>query len=75
MSWRVEVDPGRCVGSGMCVGVAPDHFTLHGEASRPRTAEIAAAEAVMAAATCCPMEAITITDLVTGQLRYGTRDG
>lgn len=65
-TWRVQVDGGRCVGSGMCAGVAPRHFTLDGERSRPASATVGADDGVLAAAECCPMEAITISDAATG---------
>lgn len=77
MTWRVEVDQQKCVGSGMCVGVAPARFTLVDGKSRPPAGPVAAAaaEEVLAAATCCPVEAITITDLATGDPVPGQRDG
>ncbi|WP_190020912.1 ferredoxin [Streptomyces hiroshimensis] len=74
--WRVQVDQGLCVGSGMCVGSAPEAFALDaGRRSRPVAEEIAeevaeetdASGPVLAAAESCPVEAITISVLDTGE--------
>jgi ferredoxin len=51
----------------MCAGVAPGYFTIVKETSRPVSATVDADDAVMAAAECCPMEAITVTDAGTGE--------
>ena len=66
MSWKITVDPARCVGSGMCAGVAPGYFTLSGGRSEPAAVPVDDAEEVLAAVQCCPMEAITVTDAATG---------
>lgn len=63
--WRLYVDPTRCIGSGICTGVAPDHFVLVDGLSRPRVERIAAAEAVLDAADSCPMEAVIVSDVDT----------
>ncbi|MFF0445100.1 ferredoxin [Streptomyces sp. NPDC004609] len=66
--WQIEVDRGLCIGSGMCVGHAPDGFALDSaRQSRPRDPETDASEAVLAAAENCPVEAITITLLGSGE--------
>lgn len=65
--WSLEIDHSRCVGSGMCAGVAPEYFTIVGESSRPVSATVAADDTVMAAAECCPMEAIAVADADTGR--------
>ena len=63
--WRVTVSE-ACVGSGMCVGIARRHFRLDAEnRSHPLNAETEPDEGVLDAATSCPMEAISITDLET----------
>lgn len=61
-SWRVNVDPRRCIGSGICAGAAPDHFVLVEGLSRPMIALVDPADAVIDAAESCPMEAITVRD-------------
>lgn len=65
--WRVEVDRSVCIGSGFCVGTAPDGPRLD-EGRRqavPVGVEIDAYEDVPTAEGC-PVEAITIT-LVDGR--------
>lgn len=65
--WHVEVDRSVCIGSGMCVGHAPDGFRLDsGRQSHPRDAETDANEKILAAAENCPVEAIAITLLESG---------
>ncbi|MFE5797202.1 ferredoxin [Streptomyces sp. NPDC056503] len=60
--WRVEVDRGVCIGSGMCVGHAPDGFRLDtARQSHPVRPEADAGERILAAAEGCPVEAILIT--------------
>lgn len=73
--WKVTVDQDACTGSGMCLGVAPDHFEFSpGRRSRPRAAQVDvtgpdddAATAIASAAECCPMAAITIVDADSGR--------
>ncbi|MFE7118535.1 ferredoxin [Streptomyces sp. NPDC057654] len=66
--WHVEVDRGVCIGSGMCVSTAPEAFRLDAaRQSHPVTAERDASESVLAAAESCPVEAITITELPSGE--------
>jgi cytochrome P450/ferredoxin len=65
-TWRVTVND-TCVGSGSCIGIAPRHFRLdEDDRSHPVDAEVAPDDLVRAAATCCPMEAIVVTDTETG---------
>ncbi|WP_030196852.1 ferredoxin [Streptomyces sp. NRRL S-87] len=65
--WRVEVDRGVCIGSGMCVNHAPDGFSLDSaRQSHPVAADTDANEPVLTAAEGCPVEAITIT-LASGE--------
>jgi ferredoxin len=68
--WNLEIDHSRCVGSGMCAGVAPAYFTIETEKSRPVSTTVEADDAVMAAAECCPMEAITVTDVDSGKCLF-----
>ena len=68
MSWSIEVDEDSCIGSGMCVGSAPDHFGLETGVSKPVQARIEPADEVEEAAESCPVEAITIRDTGTGQV-------
>jgi ferredoxin len=67
MTWRVRVDAGRCMSSGMCVGTAPERFRFDGERrSRPVSELIDNDEMVRDAAASCPVEAISLTDAETG---------
>ncbi|MET9529298.1 MULTISPECIES: ferredoxin [unclassified Streptomyces] len=66
--WHVEVDRSVCIGSGMCVNHAPDGFALDSaRQSHPRSPETDAGEKVLAAAEGCPVEAIIITLLESGE--------
>ena len=56
--WRVEVSP-ACIGSGMCVATAAEHFELAGGRARPRRELVAPDDVVRAAVELCPMGAIT----------------
>ncbi|MET8906502.1 ferredoxin [Micromonospora sp. NPDC004551] len=61
--WRLHVDPTRCIGSGICAGVAPRHFVLADGLSRPVAERIAADESVLDAAESCPVEAIVVSEV------------
>ncbi|GHJ44695.1 hypothetical protein Cs7R123_20370 [Catellatospora sp. TT07R-123] len=65
--WRVQVDPGRCIGSGLCAGSAPDHFELVDKKSRPVRELVDPSDEVSDAADCCPVEAILVTDAATAE--------
>ena len=62
---KIEIDWSRCIGSGMCVGIAPHLFELDDkgklivsieEPGEDQRATVEAAEA------CCPVEAISVSD-------------
>lgn len=65
--WRIAVNH-TCIGSGSCVGVAPEYFRLDAAGrSQPVTVDVAPDdEDLLDAVASCPMEAITVTDLETG---------
>lgn len=66
--WRVAVDKGTCIGSAMCVGIAPGRFALdERQRSGPVAAEVDPDEAVRDAAASCPAEAISLVDAGTGE--------
>ena len=68
MTWRVTVDSGLCIGSGMCVGTAPKRFRFDSnQRSAPVDAVIEPDDAVRDAAMSCPVEAITLTDTDTDE--------
>ena len=61
---RIEVDQAICQGSGICAGVAPGHFAVGEDyRSRPVLEVVDADDAVYDAADCCPLEAITVTEV------------
>lgn len=62
MTWKAEVDGGRCMASGMCAGIAPDLFVLDDERARPLSEEVPEEERVLDVADSCPALAITIVD-------------
>ncbi|MFI6943015.1 ferredoxin [Streptomyces sp. NPDC050418] len=73
--WHVEVDRGVCIGSGMCVTSAPEGFRLDtARQSHPQASEVDASEDVLAAAEGCPVEAITLTLLGSGEAVYPPED-
>ena len=67
--YRIQVDHGLCQGSGLCAGIAPEHFELGSDyKSRPRHEVVDAdTDTVRDAAECCPLEAITLIDADTGE--------
>jgi ferredoxin len=66
--WNVEVDRSLCIGSAQCVHTAPDGFRLDtARQSHPTGPETDANEKVLAAAENCPVEAIVITLLGSGE--------
>ena len=65
--WRVSVDSTLCIGSGMCIGTAPDRFRFaEDQRSCPAATLIDPDDAVRDAAMTCPVEAINVTDANTG---------
>ncbi|WP_431044691.1 ferredoxin [Streptomyces sp. P1-3] len=73
--WRVAVDRGLCVGSGMCVHTAPGAFRLDSaRRSRPVDAEVPASDAVLSAAEGCPVEAVLLRLSDTGEPVFPPED-
>jgi ferredoxin len=66
--WRLEVDRHTCIASGMCAGVAPDHFELQGDGSHALSDVVDQDEAVIDAAESCPVEAIKVFSVANGAL-------
>jgi ferredoxin len=67
MTWRVTVDAGLCISSGMCLGTAPGRFQFdESQHSRPVCALVEPDEQIRDAAASCPVEAILLTDADTG---------
>ncbi|WP_369270720.1 ferredoxin [Streptomyces sp. R11] len=66
--WHVEVDRSVCIGSAQCVHHAPGGFHLDtARQAHPADPESDANETILAAAENCPVEAIVITLLGSGE--------
>lgn len=66
--WHVEVDRSLCIGSAQCVHTAPDGFRLDtARQSHPADPKTDANEKILAAAENCPVEAIMISLLGSGE--------
>ncbi|MFE1799072.1 MULTISPECIES: ferredoxin [unclassified Streptomyces] len=66
--WRVEVDRSLCIGSAQCTHVAPAAFRLDSAMqSHPAESETDANEEILEAAEGCPVEAIMIALLGSGE--------
>jgi ferredoxin len=66
--WRIEVDHGACMGTGICAGVAPDVFQVVDGRSVPPAGTVPADENVLDAVESCPMEALRLRDAVSGEV-------
>ncbi|ONI76992.1 cytochrome [Actinosynnema sp. ALI-1.44] len=66
--WRLEVDRHACISSGMCVGIAPDHFELEADGSHALADVVDQDEVVVDAAESCPVEAIRVLSAANGDL-------
>ena len=66
-SFRIEIDLDKCVGSRICVAIAPNAFQLNknGQACIRRDADETVA-AIRTAAEACPVSAITLRDVGDG---------
>ncbi|WP_327743741.1 ferredoxin [Streptomyces europaeiscabiei] len=66
--WHVEVDRSLCIGSAQCTHLAPEAFRLDSAMqSHPATPDTDAGERILKAAEGCPVEAIAITLLGSGE--------
>ncbi|BAC73565.1 MULTISPECIES: ferredoxin [Streptomyces] len=66
--WHIEVDRSVCIGSAQCVHHASVAFRLDSaRQSRPAEPETDANEQILAAAESCPVEAIVIRVLGSGE--------
>jgi ferredoxin len=69
--WEITIDPSSCRGSGLCAAFSPEAFELGpNNKSRPRSNPVTADPTVIDAASCCPTEAIAVTDVATGALVF-----
>jgi ferredoxin len=66
--WRIDVDRELCAGTGLCVGTAAGRLRLDAGRARPVREVVEPDQAVVDAAETCPMEAITVRSLTTGEV-------
>jgi ferredoxin len=64
--WRISVDADACIGSAMCTAIASAYFQLEDDRSHPVHEQVTSDHQVLAAADCCPSNAITVHDVRTG---------
>ncbi|WP_081736153.1 ferredoxin [Amycolatopsis orientalis] len=62
MSWKVEVDGGTCIGSGICASLVPEVFELEGATATVTKSEVDPDEIVLDAADSCPAMAIEVLE-------------
>lgn len=63
---EVTVDPLLCVGSGTCVGLAPELFELDADGvARPLSTPVPDGDELREAQECCPVQAIRVRDTET----------
>jgi ferredoxin len=68
VTWRVTVDTGLCISSGVCLGTAPGRFRFDGaQRSSPVRTLTEPDDQIRYAALSCPVEAIQLTDAATGE--------
>ncbi|MBY8342498.1 ferredoxin [Streptomyces spinosirectus] len=73
--WHIEVDRSVCIGSAQCVNRAEGAFRLDSAMqSHPVEPETDANERILAAAESCPVEAIVITLLGSGEPVFPPED-
>jgi ferredoxin len=58
--WTVKVDKTRCVGSSLCIEIAPNAFEIVNGKSTPRSSWQEADESIAEAWESCPMSAIAL---------------
>jgi len=71
MALRIRIDRERCVGSTMCLSIAPAVFDLDDEGkSTVKDPQGASEEELREAAESCPSQAIVLEDEESGQQVY-----
>lgn len=58
--WRIRVDRAQCIGTGVCISCAPQHFELVDGKAQAITELVDPADEVSAAVESCPMEAVEV---------------
>ena len=66
-TYRIEIDRSLCSGFGSCLKEAPDVFALDGAGIATLLLAETTNEAVLDAAGSCPMGAIAVFEVATGE--------
>jgi ferredoxin len=66
-TYSIEIDRSLCSGFGSCLKESPTVFALDGDGIATLLVAETADEGVLAAAGSCPMGAIAVFDLETGE--------
>lgn len=68
---KICIDREQCIGDGICVNEAPQTFELDDEQKAyVLEGDGDELECIIAAASCCPMDIITIENKATGERIY-----
>jgi ferredoxin len=68
--WRLNVDRAICAGTGACTALS-DAFALGPDYKSSPTKEVSKTDPLLlSAARACPVDAISIVDIETGELVY-----
>lgn len=68
---KICIDKEQCIGDGACVTEAPETFDLDDDQlAIVRKGPWDDREYIVAAAECCPLDIITLTDAATGEQLY-----
>lgn len=73
--WKVSLDQGSCISSGICQALAPGRFEVRaGTPARVVSEEVDREDALLDAAESCPVEAIGLVDARSGDVVYPPAD-
>lgn len=61
-TWKLSVDPRRCIGSGMCISIAPRDFALDSGRAVPRHESAEPSDELVDAWESCPQSALVFRD-------------
>jgi len=67
MTYKIVIDRSLCSGFGSCADLAPDLFEVGPDGVAAARVGESDDEAVLDAAASCPMAAISVFDLATGE--------